>query len=200
VNASLLHRIALTCALAAALAGAASAAQTLTGDPNHSGAEFVVTHLTISHVHGTIPVTTWSGIDGQGDVPSNLSATLDAKGIDTKSADRDSDLRGDAWFDVSKYPTITFKSTLISPGLNSGTFTMTGDLTMHGVTKQITLAGKVEGSVVDSRGRRHIGYSATGTIDRRDFGLNWGKTTPGGALVAGNEVSLTINAEAVVSK
>jgi polyisoprenoid-binding protein YceI len=198
VNA-ILHRLALVCALLPTLAGAASAAETLTGDPNHSGAEFVVTHLTISHVHGTIPVTSWSGTSGPGDVPVSVTATLDAKGIDTKSADRDSDLRGDSWFDVAKYPTITFRSTSIAPGLN-GAFTMVGDLTMHGVTRQVTLAGKVEGAVVDSHGRRHVGYSATGTIDRRDFGLNWGKTTPGGSLIASNEVGLTLNAEAIVGK
>ncbi len=132
-------------------------------------------------------------------MPASVTATLDVKAIDTKTADRDADLRSDNWFDVSKYPTITFKSTSIVPGLN-GAFTMNGDLTMHGVTKPVTLTGKVEGSVVDSHGRRHVGYSATGTIDRRDFGLNWGKTTPGGALIAGNDVTITLNAEAIVSK
>ncbi len=194
-----LHRSILTCALVLSLGAGACAAETLTGDPNHSGAEFVVTHMTISHVHGTIPVLSWSGTNGAGDVPASVTATLDAKGIDTKTADRDADLRSANWFDVTKYPTITFKSTWIVPGLN-GAFTMNGDLTMHGVTKPVTLTGKVEGSVVDSHGRRHVGYSATGTIDRRDFGLNWGKTTPGGALIAGNDVTITLNAEAIVSK
>jgi polyisoprenoid-binding protein YceI len=194
-----LYRTILTCALALGLGAAATAAETLTGDPNHSGAEFVVTHLTISHVHGTIPVTSWSGTNGAGDVPTSVIATLDVKSIDTKSADRDADLRGDSWFDVTKYPTITFKSTSIVAGAG-GAFTMNGDLTMHGVTKPVTLAGKVEGSIVDSHGRRHIGYSATGTLDRRDFGLTWGKTMPGGALIASNEVAITLNAEGIVSK
>jgi polyisoprenoid-binding protein YceI len=193
-----LHRTILACALALCLGGAATAAETLTGDPNHSGAEFVVTHLTISHVHGTIPVTSWSGTNGPGNVPTSLVATLDVKAIDTKTADRDADLRSDNWFDVSKYPTMTFKSTSIVPG-SAGTFTMNGDLTMHGVTKPVTLAGKVEGAIVDSHGRRHVGYSATGTLDRRDFGLNWGKTTPGGGLIVSNDVTITLNAEAIVS-
>jgi polyisoprenoid-binding protein YceI len=179
--------------------GLAALAETITGDTNHSSSEFVVTHLAISHVHGTIPVTAWSGTISTGDVPASVSATLDASAIDTKSADRDSDLKGADWLDVAKYPTIAFKSTNIQAE-SGGAFKMTGNLTLHGVTKPVTLDGKVEGSVVDQRGRKHVGYSATTTIDRRDFGLNWGKTTPGGALVAANEVAITINAEGVVSK
>jgi len=193
-------------ALALALGGAfvcalatGALADTLVGDPNHTGAEFVVTHLAISHVHGTIPVTTWSATTGSGDLPTTLSATLDARAIDSKSADRDSDLRGSDWLDVAKYPTITFKSTSVAPGAN-GTFKLTGDLTLHGVTKPVTLDGKVEGSLVDSHGRRHIGYSATTTIDRREFGLLWGQATPAGVLVAGNDVTINLNAEGIVAK
>jgi len=192
----------LTLAAAAAFicaAGAAASADTLTGDTNHTEAEFVVTHLAISHVHGTIPVTAWSATTGAGDIPQTLTATLDARAIDSKSSDRDSDLRGSDWLEVDKYPTITFKGTSVQPGSN-GTFKLAGDLTLHGVTKPVTLEGKVEGSLVDSHGRRHIGYSASTTIDRRDFGLLWGHTTPGGALIAGNDVTITLNAEGVVTK
>lgn len=178
---------------------AAATAETLAGDPDHTGAEFVVTHLALTHVHGTIPVTAWSATTGPGDVPVTLTATLDARAIDSKSADRDSDLRGADWLDVAKYPTISFKSTSAQPGPN-GRFRIVGDLTLHGVTKPVTLDGKVEGSIVDGRGRRHVGYSATTTIDRRDFGLNWGKATPAGVMIAGNDVTITLNAEGVVAK
>jgi polyisoprenoid-binding protein YceI len=191
---SLLAALAITLALpAAALADA------ITGDVNHSGAQFTVTHLAISQVSGSIPVTSWSGTTGTGDVPASVTAVLDAKAIDTKSENRDSDLRGADWFDVGKYPTITFKSTKIEPGAG-GAFTMTGDLTMHGVTKPVTLTGKVVGTLVDGKGRKHVGFSATTTVDRRDFGLTWGKTTPGGVLVAGDDVAITINAEGIVAK
>jgi polyisoprenoid-binding protein YceI len=71
---------------------------------------------------------------------------------------------------------------------------------MHGVTKPVTLDCQVVGSIVDGHGHKHVGYSATGTLDRRDFGLLWGKSTPGGALVASNDVQITLNAEGVVSK
>jgi polyisoprenoid-binding protein YceI len=176
----------------------AALADTLTGDPNHTGAEFVVTHLGISHVHGTIPVTSWTATTGADDVPTTVSATLDARGIDTKSADRDSDLRGSDWFDVAKYPTITFKSTAVERAAG-GAFKLSGTLTLHGVTKPVTLDGKVEGALVDSKGRRHVGYSATTTIDRRDFGLTWGKTAPGGAFIAGNDVTIALNAEGIAA-
>lgn len=194
------HLLTLTLALGfIPFASAAATAETLVGDPNHTGAEFVVTHLAISHVHGTIPVIAWSATTGPGDAPMTLTATLDARAIDSKSADRDSDLRGTDWLDVAKYPTISFKSTSAQPGPN-GTFKIVGDLTLHGVTKTVTLDGKVEGSIVDGRGRRHVGYSATTAIDRRDFGLTWGKSTPGGAMIAGNDVTITLNAEGVVAK
>ena len=78
-------------------------------------------------------------------------------------------------------------------------FKMLGDLTMHGVTKPITLSGKQEGKLVDGRGRTHVGYSATTNLDRREWGLVWGATLPGGALVAGNDVTIDIAIE-IVSK
>ena len=78
-------------------------------------------------------------------------------------------------------------------------FTIVGDLTMHGVTKPVTLTAKSIGKMTDARNRTHIGYSATTTLDRRDWGLNWGRTTPGGSLIAGNDVTLDLNVE-VVSK
>jgi polyisoprenoid-binding protein YceI len=194
------HRIcaaALTLCLGAALAGTA-VADTLTGDLDHSSSEFVATHLTISSVHGTIPVKSWSATTGAGDIPTSVTATLDAQGLDTKSADRDHDLHGADWFDVTKYPTITFKSTSVVPGQN-GAFKLIGDLTIHGVTKPVTLDGKVVGSIVDGHGHRHVGYTATTTIDRRDFGLTWGHTTPAGVYIVGNDVTITINAEGIVT-
>ena len=76
---------------------------------------------------------------------------------------------------------------------------LNGNLTMHGVTKPITLAAKFEGRMVDARGRAHVAYSATTTVDRRDFNLNWGKTTPGGGLVAAYDVTISLSVEAVAA-
>ena len=166
-------------------------------DANHTQATFTVTHLAISRVSGKVPVTSGTVTLGATDLPTAVSVTFSAKDIDTQSADRDRDLRSDNWFDVEKFPTMTFVSKTISGTPQA--FTIVGDLTMHGVTKPVTLTAKTLGKMTDARNRTHVGYSATGTLDRRDWGLNFGKTTPGGSLIAGNDVTLDINVE-VVSK
>jgi polyisoprenoid-binding protein YceI len=197
----LARSIGTTLAVAAALAGMASAAPaaTITGDLAHSSAEFVVTHLTISQVHGSIPVTSWQAVASGDYVPLSISATLDATALTTGDTQRDNDLRGSDWLEVTKYPAITFVSTKITPGTN-GAFTAIGNLTIHGVTKTATLQGQVLGSVVDNKHNTHVGYTATTSIDRRDFGLNWGKTMPGGQLIAAYPVTINLEAEGIVGK
>ncbi|MEA2666414.1 MAG: hypothetical protein QOI11_3358 [Candidatus Eremiobacteraeota bacterium] len=189
----MLRRIALTAALAAALTGPAAAADYAV-DPAHSQATFTVSHLTVTKVSGQIPVQNAVVSTGPNDLPTKVEATLDLRGIDTREPDRDKQLRSDDFFDVAKYPALTFVSKKIEG--TPGAFTVGGDLTFHGVTKPVVLAAKLEGKVTDGRGRTHLGYSATTTIDRRDWGLNWGKTT-GGALIVGNEVTINLTVEAV---
>jgi polyisoprenoid-binding protein YceI len=192
----LLRRSLLALALTAALTGAAVAADYAV-DANHTQATFTVTHLAISRVSGKVPVTAGTVTLGANDVPTAISMTLSAKDIDTQSADRDRDLRGADWFEVDKFPTMTFvaKSVTGTPqALN-----IAGDLTMHGVTKPVTFTAKELGKTTDARGRTHVGYSAATTLDRRQWNLNWGRTTPGGSLVAGNDVTIDLNVE-IVSK
>ncbi len=188
------QRTILTVAAVLALAAPALAAD-FTLDPNHTQAEFTVIHLGFSHVRGQIPLVAGTLSVGANDVPTAVSATLSAKDIDSHSADRDRDLRGADWLEVDKFPTMTFAATQITGTPQS--FTVVGDLTMHGVTKPVTLTAKEDGKMSDARGHTHIAYTATGTIDRRDWGLNWGKTTPGGSLIAANDVSLALNIEAI---
>jgi polyisoprenoid-binding protein YceI len=164
-------------------------------DTDHTQAEFTVTHLAISHVRGQVPLASGTIAIGANDLPTAVSATLDVKSIETQDADRDRDLRGADWFDVDKYPTMTFVAKKISG--TPAAFTIDGDLTFHGVTKPVVLTAKEEGKIVDGRGRTHVGFSAATTIDRRDWGLDWGKTTPGGALVVANDVTIDLNVEAV---
>jgi polyisoprenoid-binding protein YceI len=167
-------------------------------DPNHTQANFTVVHLAFSRVSGRIPVTGGTvSIAGNG-VPSAISVTLSAKDLDTNSADRDRDLRSPDWFDVEKYPTMTFVSKSISGTPQS--FTIAGDLTMHGVTKPVTLTAKELGRMTDARNRVHVGYLASTTLDRREWGLNWGKTTPGGALIAGNDITIDVSAEVIAKQ
>jgi polyisoprenoid-binding protein YceI len=164
-------------------------------DTDHTQAEFTVRHLAISQVRGQVPLSSGTISIGPDDVPTAVSATLDIANIETQDANRDKDLRGSDWFEVDKYPTMTFVARKVAG--STAEFTMEGDLTFHGVTKPVTLTGKEEGKIVDGRGRTHIGYTASATIDRRDWGLNWGRTTPGGALVVANDVKIDLNVEAV---
>ena len=187
---------AATAALVAALAAPALAADYAV-DPNHTQATFTVTHLAISHVSGKVPITGGTVSIGSNGMPTAISVTLSAKDIDTQSADRDRDLRSPDWFEVDKFPTMTFVSKSVTGTPQN--LVIAGDLTMHGVTKPLTLSGKEIGQMTDARGRTHVGYSAATTLDRRNWGLNWGKTTPGGSLIAGNDVSIDLNVE-IVSK
>jgi polyisoprenoid-binding protein YceI len=151
--------------------------------------------LAISLVRGQVPLASGTISIGPDDLPTAVSATLDVASIETQDADRDRDLRGADWFEVDKYPTMTFVARKIAG--TPASFSVEGDLTFHGVTKAVTLAGKEEGKIVDGRGRTHVGYTASATIDRREWGLNWGRTTPGGELVVANDVKIDLNVEAV---
>ena len=164
-------------------------------DPNHTQAVFTVVHLGFSHVSGEIPLVAGTMAIGANDLPTAVSATLSAKDIDSHSADRDRDLRGSDWLEVDKFPTMSFVATQVTGTPQS--FIVVGNLTMHGVTKPVTLAAKEEGKMTDGRGHVHVAYSASTTIDRRDWGLNWGHTTPAGSLIAANDVSIALTIEAV---
>lgn len=190
----MLRAVVLVCAATAALAAPAFAADYAI-DTNHTQANFSVVHLAFSRVSGRVPVVSGAVSLGANELPAAISVTLSAKDIDTNSADRDRDLRSPDWFDVEKYPTMSFVAKSVSGTPQA--FTIVGELTMHGVTKAVTLNAKELGKMTDARGRTHLGYSATGTLDRRDWGLNWGRTTPAGALIAGNEITLDLNVEIV---
>jgi polyisoprenoid-binding protein YceI len=163
-------------------------------DTNHTQAAFTVTHLAISRVSGKIPVTGGTVAVAANDLPTAIHMTFSAKDIDSQSEGRDKDLRSERWFDVEKYPTITFVAKSITGTPQA--FVAVGDLTMHGVTKPVTLNGKFIGKLTDQRGRTHLGYTATGTLDRRDWGMTFA-SAPGGNLIAGFEVTIDANIELV---
>ena len=145
-------------------------------DTNHTQAEFTVVHLGFSHVRGQIPITGGAVSAADNGLPSAIAVTLSPKDIDSHSADRDRDLRGSDWLDVEKFPAMTFVSRQITGTPES--FTVVGDLTMHGVTKPVTLAAKEEGKMTDGRGRTHFAYSASTTVDRRELGAELGQSPP----------------------
>ncbi len=179
---------------AAALAAPAIAADYAL-DTAHTQAEFTVVHLAISHVKGQIPLVSGSMTTNDAGLPQTIEATFSVKDLDTHDSDRDRDLRSPDWFEVDKYPTMTFVARKVDGTPKQ--FTVTGDLTFHGVTKPVTLTATEDGRMTDGRGRTHIGYTATTTIDRRNWNLNWGKTTPGGGLIAAYDVAISVNVEAV---
>ena len=161
-------------------------------DPNHSAAQFSVRHMGISTVRGAFTkVSGTASYDPADPGKTTLEATIDASSIDTRVEKRDNDLRGPNYFDVAKYPTLTFKSTKVEAA-GAGKLKITGDLTIHGVTKAVVL--DVDGPsapVQDPKGNAHMGASATTKINRKDFGVN------GGGGMVGDEIPITIDVELV---
>ncbi len=186
-------------ALAAALSlPAAAATSTWQIDPNHSSAQFAVRHLAISTVRGAF--TKVSGtvqFDDRDISKSSVEVTIDAASVDTRVPDRDKDLRSDRFFDAEKYPTLTFKSTKVEQ-VETGKLKVTGDLTIHGVTKQVVL--DVEGptaAVKDPWGNQRAAANASTKINRQDFGVKWNAKMDNGGWVVGDDVAITIDVEMV---
>jgi polyisoprenoid-binding protein YceI len=179
------------CAIAAA--PAAQAQDTWTIDPAHANATFSVRHLGISNVSGQFNKVTGTVVwDEKDSTKSKVDATVDVASVDTRNTSRDSDLKSDGFFDVAKYPTLTFVSTSITSA-GAGKLKMTGNLTMHGVTKVVTF--DVDGPsepIADpfNKTGKRAGASATTTINRRDFGI---EKYP--AAMIGDDVKITLDVE-----
>jgi polyisoprenoid-binding protein YceI len=188
-------RTALT-VLACVLVAASARAETWTIDPVHSSIDFSVRHMMLSNVTGEFDKFAGT-ISANGADPNSLAidVTIDAASVDTHTEKRDNDLRSPNFLDVAKYPTITFKSTKVEAA-GQNRWKVTGDLTLHGVTKPVVLDVTGPTPEVKAMGKIHRAASATTTIDRRDFGLTFNKTLDNGGLVVGNEVTITINVDA----
>jgi polyisoprenoid-binding protein YceI len=161
-------------------------------DKPHTQAEFVAVHLAVSHVHGQIPLVSGTATIGADNLPTDITATFDVTSLSTGDVNRDKNLR-DSYFEAAKFPTITFVERQVKG--TPAAFTLTGDLTIHGVTKSVTLNSEMVGTSV-IRGKKQIGYSGTTTIDRRDFGMTFGPLLDG-ALIVGNQVTINIETDAI---
>ncbi|MEY2669491.1 MAG: hypothetical protein RJA59_2129 [Pseudomonadota bacterium] len=193
-----MNRMTRIAALALAIAPALAFGQAATWniDGSHTRTGFSVKHLVISDVKGEFAKTAGKAqIDDADLSKSTVEVTIEAASIDTRDEKRDNHLKSADFFDVAKFPTITFKSTKVEAG-KDGALTVTGDLTMHGVTKPVTLEGSITKAIVDPWGLTRRGASFTGKLDRKAFGITWGKVTDVGAVV-GDEVKLDIQAELV---
>ena len=165
-------------------------------DPAHSHAEFKVKHMMISNVKGS-----FSGLSGTltehatDKTLSTIEATIDVNSIVTGDAQRDTHLRSADFFDAAQYPAMTFRSTKVQPNGDGG-YNVTGDLTLHGQTRQQTFV--VEGPTApgkDPWGNTRIGLSATTKISRKDYGLNWNAALETGGILVGDDVNITLEVQ-----
>ena len=193
----------LTFTLSAALSSQADAQtdNTWTIDGAHSNVGFKVRHMAVSWTRGSFAkVDGTINFDGKNLNKASVDITIGMDSISTKNKKRDEHLRSADFFDVEKHPTMTFKSTKVKTAKGE-MFQLIGDLTIKGVTKQVTL--DVEGAttpVNDPWGNVKLGFTATGKIARKDFGITWNKSLDGGGLVVGDDVHLTIDVELNKSK
>jgi polyisoprenoid-binding protein YceI len=167
-------------------------------DPAHTAAGFSVKHMMISTVRGQFKgvagTITW---DDQDISKSVVDVTIDANTVDTSEPKRDADLKSPNFFDVATYPTITFKSKKMEQ-VSAGKLKVTGDLTIHGTTKEVVL--DVEGpsvAVKDPWGNTRAAINATAKINRQEYGIKWNNKLDGGGLVVSDDVNITIDLEMV---
>jgi polyisoprenoid-binding protein YceI len=187
-------------ALAALLAAPAFAADVYNVDKAHSEASFQVQHLGISNVRGRF--TDFEGainIDQSKPESSSVEFSIKTASIDTGVADRDKHLRSADFFDVEKFPTITFKSSKVA-SKGGKAYDVTGTLTMHGVSKVVTIAVTHLGFVKDPWGNERAGFELNTTLNRKDYGLTWNKALETGGLLVGEDVKVSVNLEATKKK
>jgi polyisoprenoid-binding protein YceI len=164
-------------------------------DPSHSAVEFVVRHLGLAKVRGRF--SAFDAVIEIADRPeeSKVTVDVDLASIDTRDPNRDEHLRTNVFFDVPNHPTMSFRSTRVT---GSGTnWTVDGDLTLRGVTNQVTLDVTFEGAGGDPWGGQRIAFSASGELDREQWGMNWHQVLETGGFVVGKKVKLGLEVEAV---
>jgi polyisoprenoid-binding protein YceI len=165
-------------------------------DPAHSSVEFVGRHLMITKVRGRFPDV--SGTISIDEVPerSHVEVEIQVASIDTGNDQRDEHLRSPDFFHVEQHPTISFRSTKVEPG-ESGTWAVTGDLSVRDVTRPVTLNVEFEGANASPFGDQRVAFSASTDIDREDWGLTWNVALETGGVLVGKQVRIELNVQAV---
>lgn len=168
-------------------------------DPAHSSTEFTARHLVISTLRGMFGRTTGTiRLDERDLTRSSVEAKVDVSTVDTRVAERDADLKSQNFFDVARYPTITFKSTRVEKA-GENRLKVTGNLTMKGTTRPVVFDVTYSPmAVTGARGETRRGFSGTLQVNRKDFGLSYSKAVEAGPVV-GDEITITVDAEAVKS-
>lgn len=168
-------------------------------DPEHSTIEFRVVHMLVSKTTGHF--TEYQGfidMDAEAETVKAIEAAIKTASVNTNHAKRDAHLRNADFFDVEKYPTMTYRMKQYQKTADG--YQAVGELTLHGMTKDITLTGNFNGVAKDPRGNLRAGFNAEGKLNRKDFGMVWSKTLDGGGLVVGDEVLIKLDIECIKTK
>jgi polyisoprenoid-binding protein YceI len=166
-------------------------------DPTHSRIGFVARHAMVTKVRGSFNEFAGSGtFDAGNPADSNLQLTIQAASIDTRNADRDAHLRSNDFFDMETHPEITFVSTSVDPS-GDDTYRVTGDLTIKGVTKPVTVDFEYTGTAVDPYGNLRIGLDGTTVVNRKDWGVNWNTALEAGGVLVSEKVTLEFEVSAI---
>ena len=176
-----------------------TATGTYTIDPAHSRIGFVARHAMVTKVRGSFTEFTGSGsFDEENPANSQLQLTIQANSIDTGNADRDGHLRSNDFFDMETFPEITFASTGVAK-TGDDTFEVTGDLTIKGVTRPVTVEFDYTGTAVDPYGNTRLGLEGRTTVNRKDWGVNWNTALEAGGVLVSEKVTLEFDVSAIRS-
>ena len=167
-------------------------------DPSHSEIAFRVKHLMISNVKGVFKEFKGTvATAGEDLIASEIEFSLNPASIDTASPDRDAHLKSADFFDVENFKTITFKGSSVKKGTEAGTYVLTGDFTIKGITKPVRLDVEFGGTMKDPWGNEKSGYTITGKINRKDWGLNWNAALETGGVLVSEEVTINCDVQLV---
>ncbi len=167
-------------------------------DPVHSEVSFVVRHMMVSKVRGRFDKFEGTIVTAPDPLQSSVTATVDMSSVNTGEPNRDNHIRSADFFEVESHPTLTFRSTGVRP--DGDDFLLDGDLTIRSTTKPITLKLEVNGFGPDAFGGTRAGFSASGEINRHDFGVSYNGPVPGGGVIVSEKVSITLEIEGVLNK
>ncbi len=165
-------------------------------DAVHSDVSFTIRHMMVSKVRGRFGTYEGQIVTGENPLDSTVTASIDMSSIDTGNADRDAHVRSDDFFSVDTHPKMTFQSTSVST--DGDAFQVEGDLTLHGVTKPVTLNVEPNGFGPDAWGGTRAGFTATTEISRKDFGIDFNMPLDGGGVVLGDKIQVAMEIEAVL--
>lgn len=164
-------------------------------DPAHSSIEFVARHLVVTKVRGSFSSFTATTEIAHEVTESKITAEIDVASVSTGTEDRNTHLKSADFFDVEKYPKITFVSTSITP--SGDHYALSGDLTIHGVTRNLTLKLEFNGVTKDPWGNVKSGYSASGELSRKDFGMEWNAPLEGTGVLVSDKIQLDLEVQLV---